>query len=651
PGRSAGVGELLAAVREQVLAAQAHQALPFDQVVEALQPPRSLAYTPLFQVMFDWQNAPEGELNLTGLTAEMQETPLTSAQCDLTLSLEERDGEVCGLLNYATALFERASVERMAGYLRQVLAGMAAETPVARLPLLDAAQRRHLLSTLGGCDDALTPQSDTLHRLFEAQAAQRPTATALSTPTGTLSYGELNARANRLARHLQAQGVGPGARVALCLGRSAEMVTAILAVLKAGGGYVPLDPAYSSARLAETLADSEPQALLLDDEGRQALADTDLRACGVVRDMRRDRARWAAEPEENLAEGGAAGDLAYVIYTSGSTGKPKGVMVEHGNVTRLFSATGRWFGFNAQDVWTLFHSYSFDFSVWELWGALLHGGRLVVVPTAVSREPAAFYRLLCREGVTVLNQTPEAFRPLIAAQGVSDEAHRLRHIIFGGEALEARMLQPWFARHHERQPQLTNMYGITETTVHVTYYPLRAADAAGRERSAVGERIPDLRLYVLDAQREPTPYGVSGELYVGGAGVARGYLNRPALTAERFIADPFAEGGRLYRTGDLGRWQADGTLEYLGRNDAQVKLRGFRIEPGEIEAQLAQVAGVREVVVVLREDSPGDRRLAAYYTGEALEAGQLRREAEARLPEYMVPAAYVHLAALPLTAN
>ncbi len=351
--------------------------------------------------------------------------------------------------------------------------------------------------------------------------------------------------------------------------------------------------------------------------------------------------------------------LAYVIYTSGSTGAPKGVMVTHHNVVRLFEATARWYRFDAGDVWTLFHSYAFDFSVWEIWGALLHGGRLVVVPYWVSRSPEAFHDLLVRERVTVLNQTPSAFRPLIRADADAGAERRralaLRHVIFGGEALDVGDLRPFWDLHGDAEPRLVNMYGITETTVHVTVRPVTRADLARPWSSVIGEPLADLRVHILDAHRQPVPVGVVGELYVGGGGVARGYLGRPELTAERFLADPLAEhgGGRLYRTGDRGRYLAGGGIEYLGRGDLQVKVRGFRIELGEIEAALDQHPAVREAVVMARVDGEGDARLVAYVVAgaAALPAAELRTFLEDRLPEHMVPAAFVALAALPLTSN
>ncbi|ALJ73703.1 Gramicidin S synthase 2 [Burkholderia pseudomallei] len=685
------VGELLKRTKAQVLSAQAHQDLPFDQVVERVKPPRSTAHPPLFQVMFVWQNMPAGELTIPGLTIRAVETPLQTAQFELTLSLQEAGDDIVGHLNYASALFDESTVRRYVTYWCRLLEGMTAgpaNVSVARLPLLDEAERKQVVYAWNATERDY-PIEQCIHQLFEAQVDRKPEAIALTFDGRRLSYAELNARANRLAHYLQARGVGPDRLVALCAERGIEMVVGLLAILKAGGAYVPLDPAYASDRLRGIVQDSQPALVLADAVGRAALGELD-GALPVI-DLETDALRWREMPPTNPEVASQhVHHLAYVIYTSGSTGRPKGVMVEHAQVVRLFGATQAWFGFDERDVWTLFHSHGFDFSVWEMWGALLHGGRLVIVPTEVTRTPSAFFALLCAEGVTVLNQTPSAFQALMSAQEEREEAalkadvdaeaeaagnieranvvaHRLRYVIFGGEALEPRTLASWYARHGERT-QLVNMYGITETTVHVTYCALRAEDAMRLGASPIGVRIPDLQLYVLDDRREPVPMGVTGELYVGGAGVARGYLNRPELTRERFIDDPFVAGGRLYKTGDLARWRTDGSLEYLGRNDFQVKIRGFRIELGEIEAQLAKVTGVREVVVLARDSaaevcdnatpnvpmpkssSATEKRLVAYYTGDA-DVAALRAQAAQHLPSYMVPSAYVRLDAWPLTPN
>ncbi|MEU8925633.1 amino acid adenylation domain-containing protein [Kitasatospora sp. NPDC048545] len=504
-----------------------------------------------------------------------------------------------------------------------------------------------------------------LPELFEAQAARTPGNVAVSfDSTGAdrveLTYAELNARANRLARLLADRGVGPETLVAVAMPRSAELVVALLAVLKAGGAYLPIDPDYPADRIAYMLDDARPlltlttagsgetpgECLVLDDpETRQLLAavsDADLTA---------DERRGRLLPEHP----------AYVIYTSGSTGRPKGVLIPHGNVARLFGATDGWFGFTAKDVWTWFHSFAFDFSVWELWGALLVGGRLVVVPSDISRAPADFHALLVRERVTILNQTPSAFYQLMQADAQDPELGarlRLRGVVFGGEALDLPRLRSWYARHRDDAPVLVNMYGITETTVHVSYAELDAALVGGAATgSVIGRAIPDLRVYVLDPSLRLCPPGTAGELYVAGAGLARGYLGRPALTADRFVADPYGTtpGERMYRTGDVALWNRDGELEFVGRADDQVKIRGFRIELGEVENALAAHPSVAQATALVREDVPGDKRLVAYVVPAAVPAlpdpAELRRHAAESLPDYMVPAAVVLLDALPLTVN
>jgi len=559
----------------------------------------------------------------------------------------------------AQVLYDALDPARVCAFVHTALEGLvealerSPERGVGTIDVLPAEERARVVEEWNRTE--AFPSGSCIHELFERQVERTPGADAVTFGGERLTYGELNARANRLAHHLRSLGVGPDVRVAICVDRSLEMVVAVVAVLKAGGGYVPLDPAYPEERLAFMLADSAPAAVLT----QRSLRDR-VGAAGVAVLELDDASPWAGRPDTNPPLGGLRpGHLAYVIYTSGSTGRPKGVLVPHRNVARLFAATDRWFGFGEGDVWTLFHSFAFDFSVWEIWGALLHGGRLVVVPGEVTRSPEAFHRLVCDEGVTVLNQTPSAFQPFIHAASTEDAEHSLRLVIFGGEALDVAMLRPWFERNGDESPRVVNMYGITETTVHVTYRPLawddvHRAEAERGGASPIGQRIPDLGAYLLDASGEPVPVGVPGELYVGGAGVARGYLGRPGLTAERFVADPFGgePGARLYRTGDLGRWRPDGTLEFLGRVDRQVKVRGFRIELGEIEARLAEHPGVREAVVLAREDAPGEKRLVAYLLGdEAAGADLLRAHLGETLPAYMVPAAYVRVERWPLTPN
>ncbi|MBK5491094.1 amino acid adenylation domain-containing protein [Bacillus sp. TH17] len=495
------------------------------------------------------------------------------------------------------------------------------------------------------------PAQVTIHELFEKQAMIYPNSIAVTYEKGKVTYRELNERANQLAHYLQKKGVGPDTLVGLCVERSLEMIVGILGILKAGGAYVPLDPTYPEQRLQYILEDAGIQ-LFVTQESLKELKWLPENIKSICLDRDRDEIEQESKtlPISNVNPQ----HLAYVIYTSGSTGNPKGVMVEHHNVIRLFKSTECWYQFNEKDTWTLFHSYAFDFSVWEIWGALLYGGKLVVVPYWISRSPKDFYQLLVEEEVTVLNQTPSAFRQLIQVCEQEDENKnlQLRYVIFGGEALEPISLLPWFQRYGEKEPQLINMYGITETTVHVTYYPITLDDVQHASRSNIGKRIPDLEVYILDAYQQPVPIGVDGELYIGGAGLARGYLNRPELTAERFISHPFSSDSkaRLYRTGDLARYLPDGNLDYRGRIDHQVKIRGFRIEIGEIESTLNAYASIKEAVVIVREDQPGDKRLVAYVVGDG-NVGAWREYLKAKLPSYMVPSGFVTMEAIPLTAN
>lgn len=487
----------------------------------------------------------------------------------------------------------------------------------------------------------------TLIDLFAAQVAAQPRAVALSLGSTHLSYAELDERAETLAERLAALGAGPGAIVGLCLPRSLDLIVALVAILKSGAAYLPLDPVYPGERLAFMVEDAGASIIIASDHadwlppGRQRL---DPHQPGEAEASKSPRARRAA----------AASDLAYVIYTSGSTGKPKGVAIEHAAVTRLFSATEGWFGFRSSDVWTLFHSVSFDFSVWEIWGALLHGGRLVIVPESTTRDPAAFLRLLADEGVTVLNQTPSAFAALDRADQDRGGRDRLilRLVIFGGEALDPRRLAGWYQRRGEHA-HLVNMYGITETTVHVTYRPLTQAETQ-QPSSLIGRPIPDLKLLLLDGETmRPVPRGEIGEIFVAGAGLARGYLNRPELNAARFVPHPDEPGARLYRSGDLARQVDDDDYEYLGRADQQVKIRGFRVELGEIETALMAHPGVRQAAVLLRSDD-GNERLVGYLVADGAERPSLtalKAHLGGTLPEHMVPAAFVFVPDIPLTVN
>ncbi|HWK90397.1 MAG TPA: amino acid adenylation domain-containing protein, partial [Longimicrobium sp.] len=615
-----------------------------------LQPERSLSHAPLYQVMLVLQNTPDGPTEgLAGLEAEGLAPAGGIAKVDLTLNCyETEDGGLAGAVEYATDLFDASTIARMLGHLTRLMREAAAqpETSVWALPMLADEERAALLEM--GAASAARPVADTLHGRFAARAARSPDAIALTFEGQALTYRALDERANRLARHLRGLGAGPDVLVGLCVERSLETVIGILGILKAGAAYLPLDPAYPDDRLA----------YMLDDSGARVVVTTAALAERVAGDgiarvrLDADAGRIAAQPGDAVPDGGPESP-AYVIYTSGSTGRPKGVQVTHANVLRLFTATDAWFGFGPDDVWTLFHSYAFDFSVWEIWGALLYGGRLVIVPFDTSRAPELFLALLERERVTVLNQTPSAFRQLIRADQESPAPRdlALREVVFGGEALDPASLRGWVERRGDARPRLVNMYGITETTVHVTYRVVREADVRAGSASPIGIPIPDLSLHLLDRRGQLVPLGVAGEIHVGGAGVARGYLHRPELTAQRFVPDPFAPQGRLYRSGDRARRLPDGSLEFLGRADDQVKIRGFRIEPGEIESVLLEHPRVREAVVLAR-GAGEEKRLVAWIVaaGEVGAAG-LRTHLLAHLPEYMVPSAFVPLEALPLTRN
>jgi amino acid adenylation domain-containing protein len=635
--------EALRRVRETTLGAYEHQDLPFERLVDELQPERSLGHSPVFQVAFTLTEGDGAAAALPGLETRGIAAELDHTKFDLTLSLTAHAGGLSTALGYRADLWDATTVRRMLGHFRRVLEQVVStpDAALSAIELADEAERALVVDEWNRVESF--PADACLHDRFEAQVRRTPDAVAVSYENASLTYAELNARANRLAHHLRRHGVGPEHRVALCLERSLEMVVGIVGVLKAGGAYVPIDPTYPAERIGFVLGDCGAQVVVSTGKLPAALPEHGARVV-LVGD-----AALADESAENPESGATPESLAYVIYTSGSTGTPKGTLVEHRQVARLFTATEPWFGFGAADVWTLFHSYAFDFSVWEIWGALLHGGRLVVVPFWVSRTPDAFHALLQNERVTVLNQTPSAFRQLMQADGERGGDLALRWVIFGGEALEPAALRPWIDRRGDESPRLANMYGITETTVHVTFRPLTRADVADGAGSPIGVRIPDLATYVLDAAGNPCPVGVPGELYVGGAGVARGYLNQPELTAQRFVRNPFGQG-RLYRTGDRARWLADGSLEYLGRLDEQVKIRGFRIELGEIEAALRKADGVSDCAVIVREDEPGEPRIAAYLVGSA-DAETLKAELGRTLPEYMLPAAFVAMDALPLTPN
>jgi amino acid adenylation domain-containing protein len=655
---------LLAQQKQAISEAFNHQAYPFDRLVQELNLPRDASRNPLFDVAIVYQNSPPPPLSLPNSTISPFLTDYAGSKFDLSFTFEPTAEGLRLYLIYNDDLFAETRMRRLVNHLTMLVTSVLADSsrPLDKLPILPPAEA----AQIGAFLPAPSPSPvTTLKAWFEAQVDKTPNNTAVQYEQSRLTYAELNSRANQLAHALLARGVQRETLVGLLLERSIEMVVAIVAVVKAGGVYVPFDPAVPPERLAFMLADTAATVLIT-----QTHLRADLALPAGVSTLTLEDEEVVGQGGENTAVEISPDQLAYIIYTSGSTGQPKGVMVTHANVTRLFTATDAWFGFNERDVWTLFHSYAFDFSVWEMWGALLYGGRLVVVPYWVSRAPDAFYRLVQTERVTVLNQTPSAFRQIMQVDGQASAELALRYVIFGGEALDLPSLRPWLERHGEDMPQLVNMYGITETTVHVTYRPIKLGDTAVRA-SLIGRPIPDLSLHILDKTGQPVPIGVPGELYVGGAGVARGYLRRAELTRDRFVeysviseqysvfseqyslnTDPL-NTGLLYKTGDLACWRADGDIAYLGRLDTQVKIRGFRIELGEIEAVLAGAKGVNTAVVLTREQTHG-RQIIAYVVPEAgvtLQPELLRQQVQQRLPEYMVPAAIIPLASLPLTPN
>lgn len=650
------VREVLRRVRTVALEAYTHQDVPFERVVELVGSERDLNHTPLFQAAFVYEQMTIQESTFADLHLAPVEYHSDTAKFQLALGITETEQGYQGTLHYQSDLFEAGMIKQLGHHYLCLLEAMVAcpEQTCSTLPMLTAQEQKTLLGQRSLSALEVGQADACLHDVFAQQVRRQPFATAVVFEHTSLTYAQLDQQANALAAHLQQLGVGPEAPVAICLDRSLELVVSILGVLKAGALYVPLDPAYPQERLAFMLQDSQASVLISKRSVAIALPEYTGQVCWL------DDLDFSSVAEMvGLQITATPKNAAYMIYTSGSTGRPKGVVITHQNVLRLFSATQDTYHFNEHDVWTLFHSFAFDFSVWELWGALLFGGRLVIVPYLVSRSPEAFYKLLGEQHVTVLNQTPSAFYQLLHVEEDlgQTQLQTLRAVIFGGEALDLTRVRSWFARHGATQPELINMYGITETTVHVSYCPLSPALVEqGGGASLIGVPIRDWQIYLLDKNLQLVPPGVPGEMYVGGAGLARGYCQRPDLTAERFIPHPFSSepGARLYQTGDQARLCINGGLEYLGRLDTQVKIRGFRIELGEIETQLLQHPAVRQAIVIAREDTPGDQRLTGYVVlrpQSACTIEELRLHLTQALPTYMVPAALMILNALPLTTN
>ncbi len=625
--------DLLKQVRETTLGAYEHQDLPFEKLVEALAPERSGGHSPIFQALFSLQNAPTDAIQMAGLDVERAQVPSETTKFDLSLFATEGEGELELALRYRTELFAAETTRRMLKQFRLLLEGIAAEPDqhAADLPLMDAEERQQVLVEWNRTDAAVT--GGCIHELVEAQAARTPSAIALVADDRTVTYVELDRASNRLAHHLRARGIGAESRVAVCLERGADLVVALLGTLKAGGAYVPMDPAYPRERLRFMVEDCGARLLLTQESLLAALPEAEV-VC-----LDRDRDAIAREPSTAPESAVRPENPAYVIYTSGSTGTPKGVVVEHRQLLNLVRWHQTAFSVTQEDRATQLAGVGFDAAAWEIWPYLAAGARLVIPRDEDRVSPEALARVLGEQGVTI------SFMPTPLAQrflALPSAPTTLRTLLTGGDRLlpHGRASLPY---------RLVNNYGPTEATVVASSLELVSGEPLALP--PIGRPLTNVRAYVLDARLAPVPVGVPGELFVGGAQVARGYLGRPGLTAERFIPDPFTPG-RMYRTGDRVRWLADGTLEFLGRTDDQVKLRGFRIEPGEIEAALRTHAAVREVVVMVREDAPGDPRLVAYVAASPTPSeGELRVHVKSGLPDYMVPSAFVLLDALPLTPN
>jgi amino acid adenylation domain-containing protein len=686
--------ELLSKVREVTLGAYAHQDLPFEKLVEELHPERSLSRHPLFQVMFGFQNAPMEALELPGLTLSPQTVEFTTTRFDLEFILwEGSDGfrslwgekwehseGIRGVVVYNTDLFDETTISRMQGHFKTLLESIVAnpQARIANLPLLSQSERHQLLMEWNDTF-ADYPKHQCIHHLFEEQVDRTPDAIAVIYEDKQLTYRELNNRSNQLAHHLQKLGVSPEALVGICMERSVEMIVGLLGILKAGGAYVPLDPSYPPERLSFMLEDAQVSVLLTQEKlvGRLPDAITSTQQSFAIQNPRvvyldNDWHTIAQESPENPTSNVRSDNLAYVIYTSGSTGKPKGVAVPHKAVNRLVFNTN-YVKLNPSDKIAQVSNTSFDAATFEIWGALLHGAQLVGISPDVTLSPHEFALQLRQEGISVLFLTTALFQQI--ARVVPQAFESLRYLLFGGEAVDPR----WVKKVLKKGPpqQLLHVYGPTEGTTFSSFCWVQEVlqDATS---IPIGHPITNTQIYLLDEQLQPVPIGVPGELHIGGDGLARGYLNRPELTAERFISNPFSKekGNRkqetetrgenssflpssahLYKTGDLARYRPDGNIEFLGRIDNQVKIRGFRIELGEIQVVLNQHPAVRETVVIVQEDIPGDKHLVAYIVPNqtAIEkqdfAPLLRQFLKEKLPSYMVPSAYMMLNSLPLTPN
>ena len=642
--------ELLGRVREAAIGGYAHQDVPFERVVEELQPERSLSHTPLFQVMMVLQNAPHGELALSGLTLQPLDIEHSTSKFDLLLSLGEKSDQLQGYIEYNNDLFNRATIERMLDHFKSLLESAVArpEERISELPLLTTEECHRLLFDWNNTATDF-PKDVCIHKLFEQQAERSPDAMALMYEGQSLTYRQLNERANQLAHYLQSREVKPETRVGLFMERSLEMVVGMLAIIKAGGAYVPLDASWPLERVASILKDAGATILLTQRHLLTTIPAGDMTLLSLDDGWE----TFEQESKENPSSPVIPENAIYVIYTSGSTGAPKGVVVEHQQMLNYVHAIRERLELPSVVNFALVSTLAADLGYTVLYPSLCTGGCLHIISAQLTADSRAFSDYFKQHSIDCLKITPSHLASLLK---VVDEQIVIscRHLILGGETCHWTLVET--IRELMPNSQIHNHYGPTETTVGVSTYPTQEGSKVASSTVPLGKPLANEEIYILDKQLQPVPVGLAGELYIGGKGLSRGYLNRAEFTAERFIPNPHgaAQGGRLYRTGDKARYLPDGNIEFLGRFDHQVKVRGYRIELGEIEVLLAAHPDVAEAVVVARDETVGGKQLVAYVTadrGAAIDIGQLRGYLRGHLPEYMVPAAFVVIDAIPLTSN
>lgn len=643
--------EIMAKNKKTIFAAYEHSDVPFEKIVDKIACERSLDKNPLFQVMFTYNPyIPHEDIKFEGLDTKILPIDYNTSKFDLTLFVNECENGVELVFEYSTELFKDERIQNLAKHYEELAKAILID-PNKKIEEIDflSPQEKTLIVGNFGKGRMEIDSIKCLQEVFEKRAKEKGKTAAVVFNDKELSYSALNEKANQLAHYLRKNAVKPDDLVAVLLERSLELPVAILGILKSGGAYVPLDIDYPLERISFMLKDAKAKIVVTHSKFASVFSDYQGKIIYI------DKVNLSAESIENPSLVNSEKDIAYVIYTSGSTGTPKGVMVEHRNVYRLMKTSEKFYDFSGEDVWALFHSYAFDFSVWEMWGAWFYGGKLCIVPYVVSRSPELLYEFLEKNEITVLNQTPSAFKNLAGYdRNITNSNLKLRYIIFGGEALNSGVLKDWMDKYGDEKPKLVNMYGITETTVHVTFKLLKKKDLEDKG-SLIGEPLPDLEVYIMDKHKQLVPIGVKGEIYIGGDGVTRGYLNRDELTQERYVKHPFRKGEKLYKTGDLGRYRFDGNLEYCGRADRQVKIRGYRIETGEIESEILKSSDIKSTYVRSIKDD-NENSLVAYVVlkGEKKDGsfiGQLKEDLKRRLPSYMIPSTFMILEKLPLTAN